>query len=257
MKEVFEKIIERFEGIDCDDKWCGDCCHCYREETIRKAIKIVKEVAEDTEMGKISDGYHTFDELYHHRAVLFSVICNSQKDLAWKSKLHDTGDMYDGMFVVGIETPEGQATYHYDIEPYWDMFKVKELKYAPKWDGHTPEESIRRIGLLGSDINVGSNDGWIPCSENTPKIAGWYLAHVQHERKDFITIEKVLCKQIKNGRWRWYRIGNGCEVVAWMPLPEPYNPNICGNTDCPHNNGNYCPAWNGCGGYQSKEEENT
>lgn len=24
--------------------------------------------------GSTSDGYHTFDELYHHRAVLFSVI---------------------------------------------------------------------------------------------------------------------------------------------------------------------------------------
>ena len=27
--------------------------------------------------GNTSDGYHTFNELYHHRAVLFSVIVNS------------------------------------------------------------------------------------------------------------------------------------------------------------------------------------
>ena len=26
--------------------------------------------------GETSDGYHTFNELYHHRAVLFSVIVN-------------------------------------------------------------------------------------------------------------------------------------------------------------------------------------
>ena len=103
----------------------------------------------DTGIGDLSDGYHTFNELYHHRAVLFSVICNSHKDLAWKSKLHDTGDMYDGMFIVGIETPEGQATYHYDIDPYWDMFDVKELPNAPEWDGHSPEEAIRRISLFG------------------------------------------------------------------------------------------------------------
>lgn len=101
-----------------------------------------------TGIGDMSDGYHTFNELYHHRAILFSVICNTFKEKAWKSKKHDTGDMYDGMFIVGIETPEGQATYHYDIEPYWDMFKVKELPNAPKWDGHTPEEAIRRISLL-------------------------------------------------------------------------------------------------------------
>lgn len=97
------------------------------------------------DIGEISDGYHSFNELYDHRAKLFSVICNSNKELAWKSKLHDTGDMYEGMFIVGINTPNGQATYHYDIEPYWDMFDVKELEKAPKWDGHTPSEAIERI----------------------------------------------------------------------------------------------------------------
>lgn len=98
--------------------------------------------------GTTSDGYHTFDELYHHRAVLFSVICNARPELAWKSKQHETGDMYDGMFIVGIQTPDGQATYHYDVHPYWDMFKVPEFERAPKWDGHTPAQAIERIGRL-------------------------------------------------------------------------------------------------------------
>ena len=98
--------------------------------------------------GDTSDGYHTFNELYHHRAVLFSVICNERPEVAWKSKRHHDGTMYDGMFIVGIDTPEGQATYHYDIDPYWDMFHVKELELAPEWDGHTPGEAIRRIGTL-------------------------------------------------------------------------------------------------------------
>ena len=96
-------------------------------------------------IGECSDGYHTFNELYDHRAKLFAIICEVFKDLAWKSKKHDTGDMYDGMFIVGINTPQGQATYHYDIDPYWDMFNVKELDNAPKWDGHTPTEAINRI----------------------------------------------------------------------------------------------------------------
>lgn len=98
--------------------------------------------------GDTSDGYHTFNELYHHRAVLFSVIVKAFPDRAWKSRKHHDGTMYDGMFIVGIETPDGQATYHYDIEPYWDMFECKELEYAPEWDGHTPDEAIRRIGNL-------------------------------------------------------------------------------------------------------------
>ena len=98
--------------------------------------------------GDTSDGYHTFNELYHHRAVLFSVIVKAFPDKAWKSKQHNDGTMYDGMFIVGIDTPEGQATYHYDIDPYWDMFECSELERAPEWDGHTPAQAIERIGRL-------------------------------------------------------------------------------------------------------------
>ncbi len=112
-------------------------------------------------IGNLSDGYHTFNELYHHRAVLFAVICNSMPNKAWKSKFHDTGDMYDGMFIVGIETPEGQATYHYDINPYWDMFKVKELEKAPRWDGHAPKDAIDRIEKLSADVEEVRHGRWV------------------------------------------------------------------------------------------------
>lgn len=98
--------------------------------------------------GDTSDGYHTFSELYHHRAVLFSVIVRDHADLAWKSRLHHDGTMYEGMFIVGIDTPSGQATYHYDVDPYWEMFECRELDRAPKWDGHTPDDAIARISTL-------------------------------------------------------------------------------------------------------------
>lgn len=98
--------------------------------------------------GETSDGYHTFNELYHHRAVLFSVIVANYPDRAWKSKKHHDGTMYDNMFIVGIDTPDGQATYHYDIDPYWDMFRCRELDNAPEWDGHTSAQAIERIGKL-------------------------------------------------------------------------------------------------------------
>lgn len=99
-------------------------------------------------IGNLSDGYHTFNELYHHRAILFSVICNTYSGVAWKSKKHDDGSMFDGMFIVGLETPYGQVTYHYDTEPYWDIFKVQELEKAPKWDGHSADEAIERMERL-------------------------------------------------------------------------------------------------------------
>ena len=100
------------------------------------------------DIGNYSDGYHTFNELYHHRAILFSVICNCYKEKCWKSLLHEDGQMYDGLFIVGIETPEGTATYHYDIHPYWNLFDVKILPKAPSWDGHTPDDAINRIKSL-------------------------------------------------------------------------------------------------------------
>ena len=100
--------------------------------------------------GETSDGYHTFNELYHHRAVLFSVICNTRPSISWKSRQHHDGTMYDGMFIVGINTPDGPATYHYDVEPYWKMFRVPELPHAPEWDGHTPAQAIERIWKLSA-----------------------------------------------------------------------------------------------------------
>lgn len=102
-------------------------------------------------IGEFSDGYHTFNELYHHRAILFAVICNQFKKLAWKSTLHSDDTMYDDMFIVGINTPQGPATYHYNIEPYWDLFDCKELPKAPEWDGHTPDDAIKRIYSLVED----------------------------------------------------------------------------------------------------------
>lgn len=99
-------------------------------------------------VGGVSDGYHTYDELYHHRALLFFSICMMHPDLVWKSKQHDDPEfpMFDGMFICGITTPDGQATYHYDLDPYWDMLKfVPELERAPKFDGHTPAQAVERI----------------------------------------------------------------------------------------------------------------
>lgn len=129
-----------------------------------RILERLAELAEPEPVtGETSDGYHTFDELYHHRAVLFSVIVAKFPDLSWKSRLHADGTMYDGMFIVGIDTPAGQATYHYDVEPYWNMFQCLELDRAPEWDGHTPDDAIGRIASLrGSVLRGHRKDCAIP-----------------------------------------------------------------------------------------------
>lgn len=152
---VLEKLSLEFdlaaeERADTDDEkemaFNSGEMHCARRVT--RFVKELNALDVPVITGETSDGYHTFNELYHHRAVLFSVIVKAFPDRAWKSRKHHDGSMYDGMFIVGIETPDGQATYHYDIEPYWDMFQCKELEYAPEWDGHTPAQAIARIGKL-------------------------------------------------------------------------------------------------------------
>lgn len=95
---------------------------------------------------KISDGYHTFEELYYHRMMLFAVICGQNQDKAWKSWKHHDGTMYDDYFIVGIETPNGSFTYHYHKDN-WNMFEVLEIPHAPEWDGHTPEDITRLLSL--------------------------------------------------------------------------------------------------------------
>jgi hypothetical protein len=95
--------------------------------------------------GSTSDGYHTFDELYHHRTVLFSIICKLNPACSWKSKKHFDGTMYHGMFIAGITTPLGDATYHVEEEE-WELFDgVAELEHAPEFDGHTPEDALYRL----------------------------------------------------------------------------------------------------------------
>lgn len=95
----------------------------------------------------LSDGYHTFGELYEHRMILFSIICNSHKSLAWKSQLHHDDTMFEGnMFIVGINTPKGQYSYHYHME-FWDFFNVEVLPNAPEWDGHQPKDVYRLLSL--------------------------------------------------------------------------------------------------------------
>lgn len=108
--------------------------------------EINQEIDKLENKGEISDGSHTFDELYYHRMVLFSIICNDNRKYAWKSRKHDDGTMFDDYFIVGVTTPMGNYTYHYE-EQYWDRFNVKELPNAPAYDGHKPSD-IERLYLL-------------------------------------------------------------------------------------------------------------
>ena len=105
------------------------------------------------DIGEFSDGYHTFNQLYHQRAVLFATIVNQNPDISWKSLRHSDGkfcfDSEGEWFIVGIDTPEGSYTYHYETAEYFDLFHCKEVMCAPEWDGHTEKDVTRLLSLEG------------------------------------------------------------------------------------------------------------
>lgn len=108
--------------------------------------RINENISYLNDKSKVSDGSHTFDELYYHRSVLFATILNANLDKSFKSKLHDDGTMFDDYFIIGIETPLGYWTYHDHISK-WDLYQCKEVPSAPKWDGHSGNDVERLLSL--------------------------------------------------------------------------------------------------------------
>ena len=110
-------------------------------EKINNEIKEYKDRTKNS-ADDISDGYHTFGDLYKHRTYLLA-LAMIHLPYAWKAKKHEDGTMFDGMFVVGFPTPNGMVTYHCDNE-YWNDFKVPEIPHAPHFDGYSDADVLDR-----------------------------------------------------------------------------------------------------------------
>ena len=96
----------------------------------------------------VSDGYHTIGDLYEHRTYLFAMVCKLYVPTVsvWKTKKHEDGTMYDDMFLVGIDLPEGQISYHINNR-YWELFSdIQEIPNATDYDGYTSDDVITRMG---------------------------------------------------------------------------------------------------------------
>lgn len=141
-------VATKFHLLD-DSVSIKDIPNLVREQLYDSLSVIVDNARNEySNTGNISDGYHTFNQLYYQRCVLFSVIVNSHPDISWKSRRHSDGELcFNGdYFIVGIDTPEGSFTYHYENK-YWDMFKCVELNKGRKWDGHTEEDITRLFSI--------------------------------------------------------------------------------------------------------------
>lgn len=102
---------------------------------------------EPADKGDISDGYHTFNELYYYRMLYNAAFFNLlPKHLVHKSRRHHDGEecFGGGWFIVMAQLPTGQISNHYELKD-WDLFQVPEQEKADEWDGHTPKEAAERI----------------------------------------------------------------------------------------------------------------
>lgn len=97
--------------------------------------------------GNVSDGYHTFNELYEHRNHLFIALLRCNPGVSWRASHHHDGTMYDGWFIAGMDLPAGGISYHLPIS-MWEMLDnsgIKTMNKAPEFDGHTPNDVIERV----------------------------------------------------------------------------------------------------------------
>lgn len=125
-------------------------------------ISDLKEVGEliDFNANEISDGYHTFGELYEFRKMYNAVLFNEwakvppntvgPKYNVHKSTKHHDGELCfgGGWFIVVAMLPTGQISNHYKMDD-WDLFQipVKETALYP-FDGHTGEDVLQRLSDL-------------------------------------------------------------------------------------------------------------
>ena len=149
-------------------------------DEMRAREKAICEVANVKDIGDVSDGFHTFNGLYEQRMILFAALVKAYKDKAWKSYRHEDGEYCfgGGWFIVGIDTPEGSYTYHYENK-YWDMFDCVDLPRAKHWDGHTEADAETRLMSLPAQQKRGKwiqdRSGAYCCSQCMEPCAGYVM----------------------------------------------------------------------------------
>lgn len=114
------------------------------------ASSTIEHFEKQIKSGELSDGYHTFNELYDYRMIYNAMIVNefASRELynCHKSLKHHDGNYCfgGGWFIMTMDLPTGQVSNHYPTK-YWELFKCVEKPMADEWDGHTLAEAFDRM----------------------------------------------------------------------------------------------------------------
>ena len=127
---------------------------------------------------------------------------------------------------------------------------VEEIMGRPIWThemvqfaDEIKEKSKADFMALCADENPNE---WIPVSERLPEDSGRYLAYIINKHDNRLQYI-MTCDYLVDSYWNWFP-DDECasdNVIAWMPLPEPYREETkkvnCENTKCDSCvNHNYC-----------------
>ena len=159
-REAFLKDIEERYCLPCKEAgkdYNGCRCRACWVDDMRGDV--IDAPAADVE--KMSDGYHTFADLYEQRLILSAALAKNNPH-AWKSKRHEDGSVPfgGGWFIMGFDTDEGCYTYHYELKD-WDLFQCEELDKGKPWDGHTSKDVRRLLSIPAADVAPVRHGRWI------------------------------------------------------------------------------------------------
>lgn len=133
-------------------------------DQLKQVQELIKALPEGLK-GKVSDGYHTFDELYEFRMLYNAMFANllaeglahgltDPKIEVYKSKRYYNGVFCgNGLwFVVVIKIIGGKEVIdHYPIKN-WDLFKIPDREMADGYEdpSYTNSETLLRMKGLSS-----------------------------------------------------------------------------------------------------------
>lgn len=137
--------------------------------------------------------------------------------------------------------------WHGDLVPNKEMYHISEIKYAidnaptVKVGYLTNCANCERVEKIRAERPQGE---WIPVSERLPEdLEPVNITWINHEPEPYyhdIKDKNFVATGIHyRGRWYWYsttcadylgeygsndidKVDDAVEIVAWMPLPEPY-----------------------------------
>lgn len=168
-KKRHDIVVENLDETLRNMEWENMVKNASREEMEKSVNETNEHISNlvimnpDFPVELLSDGYHTFKELYEFRMLYNAALFNEwakgygvhygslnpfNVHKSWKH--HDGEPCFGGgWFIVSAMLPTGLISNHYEGK-YWDYFKVPEAEKALfRFDGHTSEDVQKRLtGLI-------------------------------------------------------------------------------------------------------------